>query len=125
MKILGIDYGSKRIGLALSDDSGALAFPLETVPQKGALAHIKLLVTERGISEIAMGDTRSYGRAENPVTAEAERFAEALKRETGVPVALVFEAGSSMESTRYSDGRGHDDASAAAIILQRHLEARK
>jgi putative Holliday junction resolvase len=125
MKMLGIDYGSKRVGLALSDESGTLAFPLETVPQKNALAHIKALAAERGIAEIAMGDTRSYGHAENPVTAEAERFAASLRQETGLPVTLVFEAGSSVESTRYTDGKGHDDASAAAIILQRHLETRK
>jgi RNase H-fold protein (predicted Holliday junction resolvase) len=95
------------------------------VPQKGALSRITALIAERGIAEIAMGDTRSYGDAENPVTAEAEKFAQTLRSETGLPVILVFEAGSSVESTRYTEGKGHDDASAAAIILQRHLEARR
>jgi putative Holliday junction resolvase len=125
MKVLGIDYGSKRVGLALSDESGAFAFPLETVPQKDALARIKALIAERGIGEMAMGDTRSYGDAENPVTAEAEAFAQMLRSETELSLTLVFEAGSSMESTRYTEGKGHDDASAAAIILQRHLDARR
>jgi putative Holliday junction resolvase len=125
MKVLGIDYGRKRVGLAISDDSAGFAFPLETVAQKDALARIKALVAERGIGEIAMGDTRSYGDLENPVTAEAERFAQTLRAEIGVPVVLVFEAGSSIESNRHTEGQGHDDSAAAAIILQRHLETRK
>ncbi|HVU75298.1 MAG TPA: RuvX/YqgF family protein [Candidatus Paceibacterota bacterium] len=125
MRVLGIDYGAKRVGIAISDEAGSFAFPVETVATKDALARIRSLIDERGIAEIAMGDTRSYGSVANPVTGEAEAFADTLMRETGLPLALVFEAGSSIESTRYTEGKGHDDASAAAIILQRHLDAKQ
>lgn len=125
MRVLGIDYGAKRVGLALSDEGAAFAFPLETVAQPRAVARIKEIIAERGVTHVAMGDTRSYGSAQNDVTVAAEEFAQKLSAEIGLAVTLVFEAGSSMESTRYTEGKGHDDAAAAAIILQRYLDTKK
>jgi putative Holliday junction resolvase len=126
MKVLGIDYGAKRIGLAVSDQSGGFAFPLEVIPTDGALSYIEALTKKDSIAEIAMGDTRSYGDVANPVTSEAERFADALRKATGLAVALVFEAGSSREASRFAPERKqHDDASAAAVILQRYLDTKK
>lgn len=125
MKYLGIDYGAKRVGLALSDPTGSIAFPLETIPNDASLlAHITKLVEERMVRGIVVGDTRTFGGMENPVTKEAEDFVNTLK-EAGFPVEVVREAGSSIEASRYAEkGDEHKDEAAAAIILQRFLDAR-
>ena len=124
MKYLGLDYGARRIGFAVSDAEGKIAFPRTTLPNDGKLlAELVRIVADEEIEHIIVGDTRSHGGASNPVTAEAEAFARELKRATGIPVARQFEAWSSIEASRYApQGKGHDDASAAAIILQRFLD---
>ena len=124
MRYLGIDYGAKRIGVAVSDEGGTIAFPRETlVNNEQLLHHLSGLIEREKISSIVLGDTRSHGGKENPITAEAEAFSEKLQRATGRPVARAFEAWSSIEASRYAPSdRQHDDAAAAAIILQRFLD---
>ncbi len=124
MKYLGIDFGAKRIGLAVSDAAGTIAFPRETVANDAQLpARIVRLIDEEKIDRIVIGDTRSHGGAPNPISAEASAFIEELQRATGLPVARAFEAWSSIEASRYAPkGKEHDDSAAAAIILQRFLE---
>lgn len=123
MKYLGMDYGSKRVGVALSDEAGTLAFPREVLPNDSELMqNLARIIEEEKPASIVVGDTRSHGGAENPVTPEAERFTEELKR-FGLPVALVPEAWSSVEASRYAPaGSGHHDSAAAAFILQRFLD---
>lgn len=127
MRYLGIDFGTKRVGIAVSDEAGSIAFPRATVPNdKQLISHLIKLIKEEKIGMPVVGDTRSHGGAENPVSAEADLFIEELKRATGKPVARAFEAWSSVEASRYAPkGREHDDAAAAAIILQRYLDMRK
>lgn len=125
MKYLGIDYGAKRIGLAVSDDAGTIAFPRETIANmRGAVAAIKDLIDAESIGFVVVGDTRSYGDIANPVTARAERFADELKEELNVPVAFGREAGSSIEANRFDPSGAHSDSAAAAVILQRFLDMR-
>ncbi|MDP2648662.1 MAG: Holliday junction resolvase RuvX [Patescibacteria group bacterium] len=126
MKYLGIDYGSKRVGVAVSDDAGGLAFPRTQLSNDDELMEkLAGIVEEEKIESIVVGDTRSHGGGENPVTHEAERFTEDLKR-LGLPVSLVSEAWSSVEVSRYAPkGSEHDDAAAAAFILQRFLDMGK
>jgi putative Holliday junction resolvase len=126
MKYLGIDYGTKRVGLAVSDETGSIAFPHSIVPNDEELVpKLTALVKDAWIRTVVIGDTRAEGGAANPVTPEAEQFAEQLKTATEVPVEWVREAGSSIEASRYAPpGREHDDSAAAAILLQRYLDAR-
>lgn len=125
MRYIGVDYGAKRVGLAVSDDRGQFAFPRETVPNDGGLiARIVALAKERQADVIVVGDTRTFGGGANPITADADQFAGALVR-AGLSVERTWEAGSSVEASRYAPpGSEHDDAAAAAIILQRFLDAR-
>lgn len=124
MKYLGIDYGAKRIGIAVSDSLGTIAFPRATLTNDAvALSALKKIIEDEKIEAIVVGDTRSFSGFENPVTKEAEAFAARLKAETSLSVSAAWEAGSSIEASRYSeDDSVHDDSSAAAIILQRYLE---
>ncbi len=126
MRYLGIDYGAKRIGLAISDEGGSIAFPRETIANmSGVRAAIKEIIEKENIGFVVVGDTKSHGGIANPVTSHAERFVAELKEELNVPVAYGWEAGSSVEASRYApEGKGHDDSAAAAIILQRFLDMR-
>jgi len=124
MRYLGIDFGEKRIGYAVSDDAGSIAFPRTTLRNDPMLMEQLAAVIEReAIGAIVVGDTRAFGGAANPVTESAERFMQLLRDETGLTVEPAWEAGSSIEASRYApDGDGHDDAAAAAVILQRFLD---
>ena len=121
MKYLGIDYGAKRIGLAVATQG--IAFPHSVVPNDAnILDAIKDVIAQQRVESIVVGDTRSFGGHENPVTKEAEEFAERLKVETALPVQLVSEAGSSVEASRHAPEEEKLDDATAAFILQRYLD---
>ena len=126
MKYLGIDYGAKRIGVAVSNNEGTIAFPRETVENDARMfAKLAQIIADEKIQSIIVGDTRSYSNLANPVTKDAEAFGERLRKETSLPVNLVGEAGSSIEASRYApEDSGHSDGAAAAIILQRYIDMR-
>lgn len=123
MRFLGIDYGGKRIGLAVSDEGGTIAFPRETIANmKGVVGAIQKIVADENIGFVVVGDTQSYGGIPNPITLKVKDFVEDLKKVLDVPIASSWEAGSSIEANRYAPDDRHDDASAAAVILQRYLD---
>lgn len=124
MKYLGIDYGTKRVGVAVSDAAGTIAFPRATLPNDAQLfSQLEELVKNEKITCIVVGDTRSHGGKDNPVTAGAEEFVVALQKALPVRIERVWEMWSSIEASRYApEGQEHNDASAAAIILQRFLD---
>lgn|SRR3989344_6934024 len=126
-KYLGIDYGAKRIGIAVSNDEGTIAFPRATIQNDAhTIESLMNLIEEAKIQAIVIGDTRSFSHRENPVTKEAESFIVRLKKETNLPVEGASEAGTSIEASRYApDDVGHSDGAAAAIILQRFFDMRK
>ena len=124
MRYLGIDYGSKNVGLALSDEAGEFAFPKETIANDHRLiARVCEITTKEKVNAIVVGDARSLSGAANKVTAEADRFADDLKERSKLPLFRVREAFSSAEAMRYAPaGKRHDDSAAAAILLQRFLD---
>jgi len=126
MKYLGIDYGAKRIGIAVSNGEGTIAFPRTTIKNDdGLFESLARLIADEKIESIVVGDTRSFSNLANPVTKEAEEFVERLKKEILLPVASAWEAGSSVEASRYApESASHSDGAAAAIILQRFLDTR-
>ncbi|MBI5456261.1 pre-16S rRNA-processing nuclease YqgF [Candidatus Kaiserbacteria bacterium] len=125
MRILGIDYGTSGVGLAISDENASFAFPLETLHNDAfLLENIVHVATEKKVSAIAIGDTRAEGGGANRVTAQADAFMEKLRARVGVPVHAVREAWSSLEASRFAPkGKERDDAASAAIILQRFLDS--
>ncbi len=124
MKYLGIDYGAKRVGIAVSDADGSIAFPRATIANDdGLIAAMRKAILEEKVGHIVIGDTKSHGGAPNPVSKEADSFAESLKAQTGLPVERSWELWSTMEAGKLAGkGREHDDAAAAAFILQRFLD---
>ena len=127
MRYLGLDYGAKRIGVAISDADGGFAFPHDTIPNDyTTIDRLQRFVKEEKIGAIVLGDARAVNGAANPITADAETFAKSLETHLKLPVETVWEAWSSVEAGRFAPkGKEHDDSAAAAIILQRYLDARR
>jgi len=126
MRYLGLDYGEKRIGIAISDISGAFAFPRETIPNDAkAILALVAFAKKEGAGAFVVGDTLSLGGEKNKITPQADAFVAALAQASGLSVTPVREAWSSQEAARFAPaGKRHDDAAAAAIILQRFLDTR-
>jgi putative Holliday junction resolvase len=125
MRILGIDYGAKRLGIAVSDAEGGFAFPKSVIANDAnALGAILALIETEKIGAVVVGDTRAATGAENPVTFEADRFCEELEEQLEIPMHRAWEAWSSVEAGRFAPDGKHDDSAAAAIILQRFLDSR-
>lgn len=124
MKYMGLDYGSKRVGTAVSDAQRGIAFPRTVLPNDEKLfPSLKRMIEDEKIEAIVVGDTRTHGGADNPITEEAEAFVAKLQKETALPIERVWEMWSSIEASRYAEkGNEHNDAAAAAILLQRFLD---
>lgn len=120
MKYLGVDYGTKRVGLALSDESGSFAFPLAIVSIENAFSEIERILEKEQIIGIVFGTSLASNGMPNELVLETERFAEKL--EAFAPIFFQREDFSSVEAHRYQTNRGNKDDSAAAIILQRFLD---
>ena len=123
MKYIGIDYGTKRVGIATSDDGGTMAFPMCVLPNtKTLLADISALCVKEHIDVIVMGDSRNNQNGANPIMTVITPFAEELKNITGLPLQFMNETFSSREATHVQGDNALNDASAAAIVLQSFLD---
>ncbi len=121
-RVLGIDYGTKRIGLAVSDEGGAMAFPYGAVSKESEIADI---CRKENISQIVVGLPQALGTMEDTaMTKTVREFADRL-RVVGVPVDFEPEMLSSKEASRGTAAREHVDSAAAAIILQSYLDRKK
>lgn len=125
MKYLGIDYGSKKVGFAQSDDEGRFAFPLMVSPNDQTLLKDTLeLIREMKFSAVVIGESVDQKGKPNAIAKEARAFA--MKIEDAADVKIVFEKEwySTMEARKQPGKEGsHDvDDQAAAIVLQRYLD---
>ena len=131
-RVLGLDLGSVRIGVAISDPERRVAVPLGTV-QVGAPHDVKAiaaLVAEHDVSEIVVGLPLSMSGGSGPGATAAQEFAGALRGMLGLPVHTQDERLSTVEAERSLRGagaRGREirravDRSAAAVILQAYLD---
>jgi putative Holliday junction resolvase len=134
--VLGIDLGSKRIGLSVSDESERIALPAGVLESRGRaadLAAIRSLVRERGVSQVVVGlPLHMSGRA-GPEAEAARAFASALADELGLPVETLDERWSTVEAertlreagqSRRKRRRGAADTLAATLLLRTFLERR-
>ncbi|MDE0885815.1 MAG: Holliday junction resolvase RuvX [Myxococcota bacterium] len=133
MRVLGLDLGSKRIGLAVSDPDASIAFPAGTLRSTGRKADIIAvcqLIEEREIGAVVIGLPRHMDGRHGPEAQAAEKFAAALRRASGLPVETLDERWTSQEAERSLAAQGHNskrtrahvDEVAAAIILRTYLE---
>jgi putative Holliday junction resolvase len=141
-RFLGIDYGTKRIGVAISDEEGLLAFPKEIVlNDKDTLKKIGEIIKKENVSEIVIGESVDFSGKLNVLSARIEVFILELKERFKLPVNKQKEFLTSAEARKSKDSKaslnqsqvhskikqiksGRIDASAAALILQRYLDRR-
>lgn len=139
MRALGIDYGDRRIGLAVSDASAMLARPLRVVAPRGSMRERAAAVAGEvaavaaepdGLALVVLGVPRSLDGAAHRQTERVLAFADALRAVTGVPLVLQDERLTSVEAESRLAVRERDwrkrkarlDAAAAAVILQDYLD---
>jgi len=128
MKYLGLDYGSKRIGLAVSDEEARLAFPFKILKNENnenkekLLKEIQDILKEKNIKKIVIGESLNGAGDLNDISKEIKVFASDLEKQI-LDLAIFFEKEwySTVEARRL-DNRKMIDDSAAAIILQRYLD---
>ncbi len=134
MRTLGIDFGLKRVGLALSDPRGTLAFPYRTITRttRDALfAELLAVIAAEGVEAVVVGLPLTLDGGESTTTRQARNFAASLARRTPLPVALADERLSSAAADDDLDAAGlrdharrkaARDQQAAVRILQTHLD---
>jgi putative holliday junction resolvase len=122
MRMLGIDYGTKRVGLALTDDKGMMAFPHSVVPNDSMLIKtIEALVKKEKVETIIIGHSLDREGNPNKVHAAVEELMLDLTLAVGVPIELQSEQYSTQEAKRIQGKTDKIDASAATIILNSYL----
>lgn len=124
--LLAFDFGTKRIGVALGNTLTRSARPLEilaTEPVKARFARIEALLDEWQPDRVVVGLALSADGSDQPATGRCRRFADQLRGRFGVAVTLQDERNSSLEAQEMQTRHGADDALAAAVILQRYLDA--
>lgn len=134
-RVLAVDLGTARIGIALSDPTGAVAAPLETVVHRERhkdLAAVAALAKAHDVERIVVGWPRNMDGTSGPAATRTEAFAAALRQIVDVPVALWDErlSTAAAERTLRDAGvrrgrrRAVRDQVAAALILQAYLDSR-
>jgi len=126
MRLLGIDYGSKKTGLALTDESGKMAFPHSVVPTDAKLlATIEKLILKEKVGEIVLGYSLNRDGKPNAVHAAAEELMLDLTLAVGLPVHLQPEQYTTQAALQIQGRTTQTDASAAALILDAYLTKKK
>ena len=122
MKRMGIDFGSKKIGIALTDESGIMAFPHSVIPNDAEFFKtIETLVQEREVKEIVIGHSLDLAGNPNLIHAAVEEFIADVTLSLGIPVHLEPEQYTTPEAARTTGKNTQTDAAAAAIILESYL----
>lgn len=136
MRVLGIDFGESRIGVALSDPTGTIASPLETVRRRRGkrppLRRLEEIAQAHGVTRLVVGLPLDLSGNETPWCGEVRAMGDALAARMDVPVAYVDERFTSARAERAVRGiglprsrreeKGRVDAAAAALILQAWLD---
>ena len=132
--VLALDYGAKRIGMAVSDADGEFAFPAGVLERRGLARDLEALAglaQERGVVRVVVGLPLHLDGRKGPEAEAAQRFADAVGQATGLPVSLLDERWTSREAERAlreaqprrrKRRNAKLDAAAAALLLRTFLE---
>ena len=135
VRTLGVDFGERRIGLAISDDEGRLAVPLGTIHRtsdRAAIAELIRIGEREGAAALVVGEPVHLDGSRGPAAERARAFAERLARASGWPCTLVNESLTTVAAAERLREAGIDprreperlDAVAAQILLQEALDTR-
>jgi putative holliday junction resolvase len=137
-RVLALDYGRKRIGLALSDELALTSQPAGALTRKNRredVTHLRAFIRKNNVRHIVIGIPLHLDGSQSEMSVEVHRFAERLRKNLGLPVDLVDERLTSWQAVndpalsggkkkRATKSSGDRDAIAAAIILQEYLDSR-
>jgi putative Holliday junction resolvase len=134
MRILAIDHGTKRMGIAISDEMRTIAQPLEYIaaePLDKFFDRLAQIIAEKQISLIVVGVPRNMDGTYGPAAAKVQEFVAALKDVVTVPIKSWDERLTSVQANRYlieadvrrSKRKEKVDKTAAAILLQSYLDS--
>ena len=122
MRLLGIDYGTKRVGLALGDETGTFAIPFAVWPNDSRLlTRLGELCRSRMVAKIVVGESKDLHGQPNKIMPAIQKFVEELVRVSGVVVEYEPELFTSAQAER-ATGKRELDARAATLILQSYLD---
>ena len=131
MRYLGVDYGSKKVGLAVSDEAGTMGFPHSIIPNTPRLVDdLCACIAKENIGVVVVGESRNLAGGENPIAKDARTFGNLITERAGVPVFFESEVFTSAEARRMPGKeiksrkvKQHPaiDSSAAALILTSYL----
>lgn len=135
MRILAIDHGTKRIGIAISDELKTIAQPLEFVPAEpfdAFVARLQQIITDKAAELILVGMPRNMDGTYGPAAEKVLTFVNALKQRTTVPIRTWDERLTTAQANRFlieadvkrRNRKAKVDKTAAAILLQSYLDAR-
>ena len=136
MRLMGLDYGNVHVGVALSDELGVTAYPLEVIKRKDSnklrktFARIEEIAREYKVDKIIIGLPLNMDDSESEISKTVIDFSENIKRRTGLPVELWDERLSTLEATdilkeagiKVQDRKTYIDKIAASFILRRYME---
>ena len=134
MRILALDHGTKRIGVAISDETAVIALPLEYLaaePLQDFLQKLKVIVDSKQVEEILVGIPRNMNGTYGPAAEKAREFVVRLKGAFSIPVKTWDERLTSVQANRFLIESGmrrekrkeRVDQTAAAILLQSYLDS--
>jgi putative holliday junction resolvase len=127
LRVLALDYGAARCGVAVSDPTGTLATPLEPVLKPGTkkgLQRLREVVRETGAERVVVGLPISLGGGDSAQTREVRQFADRLSAALTVPVELYDERFTTSLAER-AGGTASLDSRAAAVLLDEWLNVRR
>ncbi len=130
MRLLGLDWGTVRIGVAISDPDGKIAFPLDRpVDAKGAAEEIKKICLEQQVEKIIMGNPKTLEGIEGASSEKVATFKKELLDTIGLPIELLDERLTSVEAGKILTTQGLNtkkqkeilDNIAAQLMLQQYI----
>ncbi len=134
MKYLGIDYGSKKVGIALSDDEGNIAFPKCVIENSNTLLEsVKQTILDEQVETVVLGASLNYKGEDNPIMKDIKKFKQLLEETSDVPIHFESEVMTSAQTrlqphasdeprSRKKKPQNQTDDVAAAFILQSYLD---
>ncbi len=126
MRHLGIDFGTKRVGTAISDEGNEMAFPHSVIlNNKNLFAEIEKIIKEEGIGVVVIGESKDFAGKPNKIMVEIEEFKKILTEKTKLPALFEPEFMTSVQAKQTQGKNEMHDASAATIILQSYLDRLK
>src|SRR5579862_5270294 len=134
MRALGIDHGTKRIGIAISDELGVIAQPMEFIPAEpfaDFLKRLREIIREKQVEQLVVGMPRNMDGSYGPAALKVQEFVAVLKEKVAVPIQTWDERLTSAQAQRFliqggvrrAQRKEKVDKTAAAILLQSYLDS--